>query len=294
MDHLLFKGREFASPDLARIGALVAERPALTRHGLATALCELLDWRRPSGELKIWEARDLLATLEAVGEIRLPPLRVTKPRGSHTSIPHTVEGEPQAPVEGTVRDVAPVTLRRVTTECERARYRELVGRYHYLGHTVPFGAQIRYFVEVARPAPRIAGCLLVSSPAWRMAVRDRWIGWSDTARRARLQRVVQHSRFVILPWFRVRGLASHILGGLARAVRKDWPESYAIEPLLLESLVDPRFSGTAYRAANWIELGSTTGRGRMDRTHARHGAAPKRVFVYPLVRHARAILCGGL
>jgi hypothetical protein len=104
----------------------------------------------------------------------------------------------------------------------------------------------------------------------------------------RLQWIVQNSRFLILPWVRVPHLASAALARLARQIPADWEANYAIRPVLMETLVEPaRFRGTCYRAANWISLGQTTGRGRMDREHLRHGASVKEVLVYPLCRKAR-------
>jgi len=180
-----------------------------------------------------------------------------------------------------------MVLEAVTTEGQRLLFRELVGRHHYLGHAVPFGAHLRYLVYASQPERTVVGCLQFSSPAWRMAVRDRWIGWDEGTRRRNLQRVVNNSRFLILPWVRVRNLASRVLSLATRRLEGDWAERYAVEPLLVETLVDPsRYTGHCYRAANWIEVGVTTGRGRMDRERLREGASPKLVFVYPLAREA--------
>jgi hypothetical protein len=184
-----------------------------------------------------------------------------------------------------------VKLRLLTDRSERLLWRELVGRYHYLGHKVPFGAHLRYLIEVSRPTPRTVGCLQVSSPAWKMAPRDRWIGWNDEVRQLNLQRIVNNSRFLLLPWVEVRNLASSVLALLARQVPDEWEKAYAVRPLLLETLVDERrFSGTCYRAANWVRLGVTQGRGRMDRENKRHGESPKIIYVYPLQRQARQLL----
>ena len=288
---IVFKGRQFEAFEIELIEDVVERYPRLSRQELANTVCELLEWRRPNGGLKTWEAKHLLIFLEQAGRLQLPPLRSGRPRGSRTSVPCTVQGEPGEPLSGSLADVRPVHLRRVRVAEQRSLWRELIGRHHYLGHTVPFGAHLRYLIEVARPSPRVVGCVQLSSPAWKMAVRDRWIGWSDTQRRTHLQRVVQNSRFLILPWVQVRYLASPVLAQVARLVRVDWPESYGIEPVLLETLVDERrVCGTCYRAANWTALGTTQGRGRMDRENRRAGHAPKRVFVYPLLRDARAIL----
>jgi hypothetical protein len=202
-------------------------------------------------------------------------------------VPLTPHGEPGVPLEGDVGRFAPIGLEPVREPPQRQLFRELVGRHHYLGHAVPFGAHLRYLVWASAPTRVVVGCLQFSSPAWRMAARDRWIGWDDAARRRNLQRVVNNSRFLILPWVRVRNLASTVLAQAAREVARAWPARYGVEPLLLETLVDHRrYPGGCYRAANWIELGITTGRGRMDREHRRHDAAPKAVLVYPLVPDA--------
>jgi hypothetical protein len=162
-------------------------------------------------------------------------------------------------------------------------------RYHYLGCRVPFGAHLRYWV---RNRQRELACLLWTSPAWKMKPRDVWIGWSDQQRQRNLQLIVNQGRFLILPWVRVKGLASKILAWSARRIAQDWQNHYGHRPLLLETLVDAhRFRGTCYRAANWIYVGQTTGRGRMDREHKADGQAIKDIYLYPLVRNARQRLC---
>jgi hypothetical protein len=120
-----------------------------------------------------------------------------------------------------------------------------------------------------------------------MEARDRYLGWDDTTRRANLQKIVANSRFLILPTVRIKNLASSVLSLAAAQIAYDWESRFSVRPLLLETLVDPaRFSGTCYRAANWIEAGQTTGRGRNDRQHQRHGENPKTVFLYPLTKDA--------
>jgi hypothetical protein len=176
-----------------------------------------------------------------------------------------------------------VTLKPVSTVADHRLWRELIGRYHYLGYRVPFGAQLRYLGFVSEPTEAVVAALQISSPAWRLAVRDRWVGWDEPTRRRNLQRVVCNSRFLVLPWVRVKNLASRLLSVLAGRLGADWKDRFGIEPLLMETLVGRGLRGSCYRAANWIELGGTAGRGRMDREHARHGHAPKRVLVYPLV-----------
>jgi hypothetical protein len=167
-----------------------------------------------------------------------------------------------------------------------------VERYHYLGQRVPVGASLRYFVRSPRYPEQALACLLCSSAAWKMAARDRWIGWSAEQRARNLPFLVNNSRFLLLPWVQVKGLASKILGHCARELPDDWERLYGYRPLLLlETLVGAeRFRGTCYRAANWIALGRTQGRGRMDREH-QSPLRPKLVFVYPPCRNVQQQLC---
>lgn len=282
-----FSGREVGASDLALIREVVETCGGISRTELAKTVCELLGWRRRNGSLKALECRAYLETLEESGFLRLPPLRRRRPQGSSTRIPRTTRGEPGEPLVGSVEEFGSVSIEEVRSSADSALFRELVGRYHYQGYSVAYGAQLRYLVWISQPQRQVVGCLRFSSPAWRLAARDLWIGWDETARCGNLQRVVANSRFLLLPWVRIRNLASRVLAQGARQLTLDWPARYGVAPLLLETLVDPqRFQGTCYRAANWIEVGLSAGRGRMDRAHQRHGLCPKKVFLYPLVRGA--------
>jgi len=286
-----FGGVRVTAGDLELIREVAESCGGLSRMELAHTVCELLGWKRPSGSLKARECWEFLGRLELQGRVKLPPKRRWRRRAEVRVEAEKGPGRWGPALEGTVGEFQPIVLEEVRGPQQRVRYRDLVGEHHYLGHAVPFGAHVRYLVYATRPEAEaeaeVVGCLQFSSPAWRMAVRDRWIGWDEEGRRKNLQRVVQNSRFLILPWVRVKNLASVVLSEGARRVRGDWRRRYGVEPVLLETLVDgTRYRGTCYRAANWKELGGTTGRGRMDREHARHGAAPKRVWVYPLVADA--------
>jgi len=286
-----FCGHAVTARELALIESVVNSCMRLSRTELASTVCELLGWRRANGGLKSRECWALLEQLEASVGLALPVRRKTKPKGARTRVPRSAQGEPGEALCAPLGELTPVALTRVTTLEQRALWRELVGRYHYQGHAVAYGAHLRYLVSVARPTAQVVGCLQFSSPAWRLAARDRWIGWDDRQRARNLQRIVNNSRFLVLPRVRVRNLASTVLARAARTLVADWERAYAVRPLLLETLVDTaRFAGTCYRAANWVAVGATSGRGRDDRHHQRHGHAPKAVFVYPLARHARARL----
>ena len=287
-----FVGQDVGPQELDLIRSVVGQFAELSREELAATVCELLGWTRATGRLKARECREFLERLQTAGVITLPPKRVGRPVGTPTQVPVTARGEAQSAVTGTVRDIAPIVIERVTSGDARRLFRELVGRYHYLGHTVPFGAHLRYLVYASRPQRQVVGCVQFSSPAWRMAARDVWIGWDDRTRARHLPRVVNNSRLLILPWVGVKNLASTILSRTARALVADWPAAYGVTPVLLETLVDPaRFDGASYRAANWIVVGTTSGRGRNDRT--RHAVrTPKRVLLYPLARDAAQHLRG--
>ncbi|HIE57228.1 MAG TPA: DUF4338 domain-containing protein [Anaerolineales bacterium] len=291
---ITFCGETVGKGPLSLIVKISERYSNLSRTELANTVCELLGWRRANGRLKTVECRQFLERLQARSMLHLPaPRAAGRPRGSRTRVVHTAEGGCATPLIGTLAEVKPITIKRVETARERALWRELVDRYHYLGHRVPFGAHLRYLILSERLDSVVLGCVQFSSAAWRMRARDQWIGWDDARRGAGLPHVVCNSRFLILPRVQVRHLASHALALAARALRRDWPAQYGVTPWLVETLVDPeRFSGTCYRAANWIEVGQTTGRGRQDRHHQRHDAHPKTVFLYPLRPDGRRRLCG--
>ena len=254
---------------------------------LARTVCELLGWRRRSRSLKSRECREFLEKLEARGLLVLPDKRAGRPLGSRTAVPVTEGGNAGAVIQGTAHDVGRLELELVRSDEARRLFRELVGRYHYLGHAVPFGAHLRYLIYAEQPQRSVVACMQFSSAAWRIAVRDEWIGWDEDIRVRNLQHVVNNSRFLVLPWVEVKNLASRILSEAVRRMATDWKRTYRVEPMLAETLVDPRrYRGTCYRAANWIDVGFTSGLGRQDRR--RHGGevAPKTVLIYPLADDA--------
>jgi Domain of unknown function (DUF4338) len=284
---LRFLGRRVTGKDLAMIEEIVASCGGLTRMELARTVCELLGWRRRSRSLKARESREFLEKLEARGLLVLPDKRAGRPIGSRTEVPVTEGGNAGAVIQGTAHDMGRLELELVRSNEARRLFRELVGRYHYLGHAVPFGAHLRYLIYAEQPERSVVACMQFSSAAWRIAVRDAWIGWDEGTRVRNLQHIVNNSRFLVLPWVEVKNLASRILSEAARRIVMDWKQCYGVEPLLVETLVDPRrYRGTCYRAANWIELGRTSGLGRQDRRRSGGEVAPKTVLIYPLAHDA--------
>src|SRR5947199_5759644 len=284
---LPFLGHRVTGEDLRMIQEMVGSCGGLTRMELARTVCELLGWRRRSRSLKARECREFLEKLEVRGLLVLPDKRAGRPLGSRTAVPVTEGGNAGAVIQGTAHAVGRLELELVRSDEGRRLFRELVGRYHYLGHAVPFGAHLRYLIYADLPERSLVACLQFSSAAWRMAVRDEWIGWDDEARVRNLGHVVNNSRFLVLPWVEIKNLASRILGQAAGRIVVDWKRRYGLEPLLAETLVDPqRYRGTCYREANWLDLGRTSGLGRMDRRRSGGEVSPKTVLVYPLTRDA--------
>jgi hypothetical protein len=288
MTPVTFCGRTFTEQEVELMRGMAHDYAGLGVTEIARTVCELLEWKRPNGGLKNHECRQLLEHLQADGVLRLPALRKLRASGPRRVDVSGPRGEPEV-VECAARACEPLELALVAGPRESGLWREQVERYHYLGCRVPFGAHLRYWV---RNRQRELACLLWTSPAWKMKPRDVWIGWSDQQRQRNLQGIVNNGRFLILPWVRVKGLASKILALSARQMPQDWHTRYGYRPWLLETLVDAqRFRGTCYRAANWIYVGQTSGRGRMDREHHADGQAIKDIYLYPLVRDARQRLC---
>lgn len=291
-DALTSCGRHFSISEVEMMREVVAQCSTLSLTEISRTLCELLDWKRPNGRLKNHECRLLLERLRDQGQICLPAVQPCGGRGPRRAR-LTGRSDPQPEIPGSAGEFEPLRLTVVgaARKADAQLWAEYLERYHYLGHRMPVGASLRYFVHSERCPEQVLACLQWSSAAWKMAARDRWIGWSSEQRARNLPFIVNNSRFLLLPWVRVPGLASKILGHCARQLPGDWEHLYGYRPLLLETLVEEeRFRGTCYRAANWLAVGRTQGRGRMDREH-RSPLRPKLVFVYPLCRNVQQQLC---
>jgi hypothetical protein len=280
----IFCGREFTGEDILLIQEIVGTCGGISRRELAHTVCELLEWKRPNDRLKARECSDLPELLEAKGALTLPEKKQKGKTGSQKIVPEIPCRQPDSTLSGSVEEFTPLEVQRVQNRDQRNLFKKLLGRYHYLGYAMPYGARLQYLVYVNRPHREVVGCVQFSSPAWRMRARDEWIGWTEERRKVALQQVVNNSRFLVLA--RIQNLASMILSRTLWELRGDWERQYGLKPLLVETLVDRRrFHGGCYRASNWIELGETTGRGRMDRANKRHGAQVKTILVYPLVKN---------
>jgi hypothetical protein len=287
-------GQEFSPEILERIQQTVDSEAGLSRGALSRRVCEWLNWRTVLGKLKAVSCRVALLKLHRQGLIQLPAaVRFPAPqRLGAQAAPMEPEPEPE-PVKQPLAELQPLALIRVGSADSQASqiWNELMSRHHYLGSGPLCGAQLRYLIRSGQG--EWLGGLAFSAAAWQLEARDRWIGWNRETRRQNLHLVVANSRFLILPQRRVPNLASQVLGLALRQVGADWKQRYGYEPVLVETFVEPeRFAGTCYRAANWVMVGVTEGRGRQDATHA-HPVAVKQVWVYPLQSQARQRLGGG-
>jgi hypothetical protein len=282
-------GQWFGAEVVARIAAAVQADPAISRRALSRRVCEWLDWRAPDGRLRQMSCRKALVELHRRGGVELPagePMRRGAARPAPTRARPAV-----AEVRGRLDDLGEVSVVPVGSRSSAASrlWTELMQAYHYLGAGPLCGAQLRYLVRSATYG--WLGALSFSAAAGRLKPRDTWIGWSERARRANLDKVVCNSRFVLAPSVQVPNLASHVLALSVRRVAQDWRARYGYEPVLVETFVDgQRFAGTCYRAANWAWVGRTAGRADGYRNGTR-STGPKEIYVFPLRADWQRILC---
>lgn len=282
-----YSGRAFPAADLDTIRGLIADHPEASRAALSRLVCERLDWRRPNGQLKDMSCRVAMLRMHEHGWIALPPPRWGNGNGQRYRR-RTPQAEPTAPIHAaSPRELGPITLQPITDRSASHLYNEYLERYHYIGYQPLPGAQQRYFV---RAADVIVAVLGFGAAAWKCRPRDMFIGWNASQREQRLHLVVNNARFLILPWVHCPNLASSILARAAKRLGDDWQQRYAYRPVLLETFVElPRFTGTAYKAANWQRVGVTQGRGKLD-VHHRAKLPKKSVWLYPLRRDFRRSL----
>lgn len=279
-------GREWDLTDLEQVREEIDQASPPVRAEIARRVCARLAWTDALGRPKLMSCRVALLRLHRGGWIELPAPRNGNGNGKGLRR-QRIEWPSTRPVTGSVSDLGAVELVPVVERANSALWNGLIDRYHYLGYTPLPGAQIRYLV---RSPGGVLGAMGFGAAAWKVASRDEWIGWSALAREAHLARVLNQARFLILPWVRVDNLASRVLSLAARRIGADFETRYGIRPVLLESFVETgRFRGTCYRAANWVRVGHTTGRGKCDRHH-RAPLPVKAVYVYPLQRDFRASL----
>ena len=285
---LNYRGREVTARDIAIIQALIAEHPEASRRALSKKLCEAWHWVQPNGVLRDVVCRGLMLQLDRAGLIELPPVRCRPPNNVLKRCSAGAVAVDTTPLRAPLAALQPVVFRQVRRTEHEALFGALLQAHHYLGYTRPVGEHLKYLVYAkGRPI----ACFAWSSAPRHLGPRDRFLGWSAQARRENIRFIAYNSRFLLLPWIEVRHLASHLLGRMAQRLSSDWEAVYAHPLYYLESFVDPeRFAGTCYRAANWLFLGQTTGRGKADQTK-QPNRSRKEVLGYPLTQHFRQRLC---
>ena len=284
---LRYRGREIHPADILYIRALIEMHPSESRRKLSTRLCEAWDWRQSNGTLRDMVCRGLLLMLERAGEITLPPVTYKR----HNPLAQRSRPSPvlvdQSPLEAPLKNLGSIEVEQVRRRGDEPLFNSLMEEHHYLGYEQPVGEHLKYLVWAqGRPI----ACLAWSSAPRHLGSRDRYIGWSAEARRRNIRFLAYNTRFLILPWVRVEHLASHILGRMAARISADWQGMYGHPIYFLETFVDPeRFGGTCYRAANWVVMGKTTGRGKQSNSYVPNRSI-KEVLGYPLTRRFRELL----
>ena len=282
-----YRGRVITAQDLEFIREFIRQHPRLSRRRLSAQLCEAWQWRQANGALCDMVCRGLLLMLHRAGEIELPPVRqISLNPFLRRARPAPVLID-QTPLTGALSEIKPIAIEQVRRTAHEMLFNGLIEHHHYLSYEQPVGEHLKYLVWAQR---RPIACLAWSSAPRHLGSRDRYIGWSATARRRNIRLVAYNTRFLILPWIGVPHLASHILGRVVSRLSRDWERMYGHPIYFAETFVDPaRFRGTCYRAANWHSLGLTTGRGKAS-TSKRPNRSFKEVLGYPLTPRFRELL----
>ena len=281
---LSYRHRAVTNSDVMFIRSLIAEHPDSSRRNLSKKLCQAWNWVQANGALRDMVCRGLMLQLHREGFIELPPVRRVIHNPLAQRAKPTLVDIDDAPLHASFAEIGPLDLRQVRRTPDEALFNSLMQEHHYLGYSQPVGEHLKYMVFASG---RPVACLAWSSAPRHLGARDRFIGWSAKARLKNIRLLAYNTRFLVLPWVVVPHLASHLLGRIARELSADWQRLYGHPIYYLETFVDPqRFRGTCYRAANWIRLGVTTGRGK-DAPSNKATRPIKEILGYPLVKDFR-------
>jgi len=285
----IIQGRCITSATLSQIREMMAANPSWHRTRLSRELCARWDWRNDKGHLKDMACRTLLLKLERLGTIDLPPRQRPSQNANRNrriiEIPHD-----RSSIESDLSTLRPLRIEPLASaDTEAPLFKFLLHRYHYLGHRNCVGENLK--VMIRDQSGRLLACMLFGSAAWTAKSRDDFIGWDRQARERNLPFLTNNTRFLILPWVRVKNLASHLLSQVCSELTGHWMEKYGHRIQLLETFVErDRFRGTCYRAAGWTHVGATAGRSRND-VHATMSVPVKDVFLYSLNADFKERLC---
>jgi hypothetical protein len=281
-------GREFSLEELKQIRELIQHNPSKNRVTLSRDVCRMLSWYKADGGLKEMSCRVAMLRMQEDGLIQLPAPLTTN-RGSNKRI-QTSATDPKTLIQNPVHQLGALQLCLVTSQTSKL-WNEYIQRYHYLGYTPLPGAQLRYFIMMDGQVIALLG---FGACAWQVAPRDNFIGWNHEQRKRGLPLIVNNARFLILPWVQSKNLASKILAMIAKQLPIDWFNRYHIQPILMETFVEiNRFNGTCYRAANWIHVGQTKGRGKLGPSGIQ-SVPIKNIFLYPLTKNFITLLKNGI
>lgn len=277
----IIRGREITQDDIKIIRETIDGYYNNGRTYISRQICHRWKWYQANGQTKDMACRYIMLALEKDGLIRLPPSGNSQ-NNTRRSIKKIMLEE--NPLSGTVKDHPLPELRLLKTYQECQTWNRIIHSYHYQGYQVMVGQNCKYIAYIAG---KPAACLGWGSAAWSVAARDKWIGWDKETKDKNLHRVVNNIRFLILPWIKIKNLASYLLSLNIGCLRKDWRQKYGEDIYLLETFVEKdRFKGTCYRAGNWTYLGETKGSAKKGSLHIYHGSI-KDIYVYPLYRDFR-------
>lgn len=280
-----YRARELTNKDVSFIREMITEHYDKGRSHISRQLCQAWNWVQANGKFKEYAARDLLLRLEEQRHIELPP-RLRPKNNLKAQRFDQIPLFSNKSLSGALRDYSQPILQPVTHE-DHYLWGYLLSHYHYLGVPRLVGEHLRYMATLDG---QVVACLAFASAAWKVKGRDDFIGWHPETKKKKLHLVVNNTRFLILPWIRIKHLASKLLSLSVRRLCSDWESAYGHDVYLAETFVDrSRFHGTCYKASNWIYVGDTRGSRKQGNAYHYHGQ-PKAVFVYPLNRHFRRYL----
>jgi len=291
------QGRKITANDIGLIKKLMAENPNWPRTRLSKELCQLWDWRNPGGQLKNMSCHSLLLKLEKRGYIKLPEAAYESSKSyKNRSLPIQPVFHSKEPINNKIKELYPIQIKLVESVepdydcCDLRLFKYFISSYHYLGWSGTVGENLKYLFFDCYQRP--LGCMMFGSAAWKVQPRDHYIGWKPEIRESNLLYIANNNRYLLLPWIKVEHLASHILGKICRRLNQDWMKKYNHEIYLLETFVETeRFAGTCYKAANWINVGKTQGRGKLD-VRGEYALPVKSILLYPLTPSFRKKLGG--
>jgi len=280
---MIVRGREFSESEIQLIASLVSTNSSMSRRGLSLLICERLNWRQANGNLKDRACRDVLLRLDHQGIIELPSSVYTL-KTQQPGVKHLDFFEPREALSGIIHEFNQPVLHLVENQNQRILWNYLIERYHYKRCRIVVGRHLKYLIKLDG---HLTGCICFADAVLKLTPRDRWIGWNHEQRQAHLPYIINNVRFLILPWVRIKNLASKLLGLMVKVVPVHWEHIYGIRPVLMETFIEQaRFSGASYKAANWICVGQTRGKGRSGMNYYYHGVI-KDVYLYPLVDKKR-------